>query len=173
MIIACPTTLSPREKKRPLGGAGLAAGVTSTLKQNGRSQEWSYASALTCSVLGIAWVRPDSESRSVTQRTCWAHCRSCVRRNTRQWREQDVRHAATKRRFAQARSASFDIFAVDCGAKRLTPNEGGRGDDCCHTPRVDARPGRSIRMAASLREMSWTCSWLQSALSPSNLCLGP
>jgi len=39
-------------------------------------------------------------------------------------------------------------------------------------PRVDARPGRSRRVAASLCEMRRTWSSLQSALSPSNLCLG-
>ena len=83
-----------------------------------RSHRWSYACALTRSVSGIAWARPDQGSRSATRRASWAHCRSCMRRNTRQPREQDVRHASTKRRFAQARSASFDIFAVDCGAKR-------------------------------------------------------
>ena len=39
-------------------------------------------------------------------------------------------------------------------------------------PRVDARPGRSRRVAAGLCEMRRTWSSLQSALSPSNLCLG-
>ena len=39
-------------------------------------------------------------------------------------------------------------------------------------PRVDARPGRSRRVAAGLCEMRRTWFSLQSALSPSNLCLG-
>ena len=39
-------------------------------------------------------------------------------------------------------------------------------------PGVDARPGRSRRVAAGLCEMRRTWSSLQSALSPSNLCLG-
>ena len=117
-LLSAPINITPRKKAPTWRWGPARPRVTSTLKQNGRSQEWSYASALTRSVSGIAWARPDQGSRSATRRASWAHCRSCMRRNTWQPREQDVRHASTKRRFAQARSASFDIFAVDCGAKR-------------------------------------------------------
>ena len=110
---SAPINITPRKKAPTWRWGPARPGVTSTLKQNGRSQEWSYASALTCSVSGIAWVRPDSDSRSVAQRTCWAHCRSCVRRNTWQRREQDVRRAAPKRRYSQMRRAQFDDFGVE------------------------------------------------------------
>ena len=107
---------TPRKKGAHLAVWGTASQVAFPTTPG--SHRWSYACALTRSVSGIAWARPDQGSRSATRRASWAHCRSCMRRNTRQPREQDVRHASTKRRFAQARSASFDIFAVDCGAKR-------------------------------------------------------
>ena len=110
---SAPINITPRKKSAHLAVGACAPRRDIDLEQNGRLQEWSYASALTCSVSGIAWVRPDSDSRSVAQRTCWAHCRSCVRRNTWQRREQDVRRAAPKRRYSQMRRAQFDDFGAE------------------------------------------------------------
>ena len=115
---SAPIYITPRKKAPTWRCGALRPPVSPPFTTTPRSHRWSYACALTRSVSGIAWARPDQGSRSATRRASWAHCRSCMRRNTRQPREQDVRHASTKRRFAQARSASFDIFAVDCGAKR-------------------------------------------------------
>ena len=156
---SAPINITPRKKAPTWRWGPVRPGVTSTLKQNVRSQEWLYASALTWSVSGIAWVRPDSESRSVTQRTCWAHCRSCVRRNTWQRREQDVRRAAPKRRYSQMRRAQFDDFGVE--RQRPPPGAAATGLGCS----TIREPTPCTPMTCGIIDNSLAESFLRSAVS--------
>ena len=63
----------PAKKGAHLAVRGTARPVSPPFPTTPRSHRWSYACALTRSVSGIAWARPDQGSRSATRRASWAH----------------------------------------------------------------------------------------------------